>query len=237
LLVFSCLAVDAGISLDAVDAGSGDNAVLAACRNGHLRIVKVLYAAGATMDVSNAKTRENTASLAVKSGNSALLQFLLDRGVANVSRKSVMTPLGGFATKKSQNVVSPRALKATTVQLGQAIKKTGKSTRNQLLQNVERRFMELDIGELQKLWSTCDVNGNGLVSQSELENFVSRHIPELDWKVLSLHTAISSSFCPRVTRFQIPCRVAFLFADKSKDGLISKREFRTLLFTLLWANK
>ena len=71
------------------------------------------------------------------------------------------------------------------MQLGQAIKKTGKSTRNQLLQNVERRFMDLDIGELQKLWSTCDVNGNGLVSQSELENFVSRHIPELDWKVLA----------------------------------------------------
>jgi hypothetical protein len=217
--------------------------VLAACRHGHLRIVKVLYAAGATMDVSNSKTRENTASLAVKSGNSALLQFLLDRGVANVSRKSVMTPLGGFATKKSQNVVSPRALKATTVQLGQVIKKSGKSTRNQLLQNVERRFMDLDIGELQKLWSTCDVNGNGLVSQSELENFVSRHIPELDWKVRTVLLCLPYTspppplFRPRVIRLQIPCRVAFLFADKSKDGLISKREFRTLLFTLLWANK
>jgi Ca2+-binding EF-hand superfamily protein len=32
-------------------------------------------------------------------------------------------------------------------------------------------------------------------------------------------------------------RVAFLFADKSKDGLISKKEFRTLLFNLLWTNK
>jgi hypothetical protein len=145
----------------------------------------MLYAAGATMDVTNVKTKENTASLAVKSGNSSLLQFLLDRGVSNVSRKSVMTPLGGFPTKKSQNVVSPRALKATTVQLGHVIKKSDKSTRHQLLSSVEQRFMDLDISELQKLWSMCDVNGNGLVSQSELENFVSKYFPELDWKVLA----------------------------------------------------
>ena len=145
----------------------------------------MLYAAGATMDVTNVKTKENTASLAVKSGNSSLLQFLLDRGVSNVSRKSVMTPLGGFPTKKSQNVVSPRALKATTVQLGQVIKKSDKSTRHQLLSSAEQRFMDLDISELQKLWSMCDVNGNGLVSQSELENFVSKYFPELDWKVLA----------------------------------------------------
>jgi hypothetical protein len=184
-LCSSYVAVDAGISLDSCDAASGDNAVLAACRNGHLRVVKLLYAAGATMDVTNAKTKENTSSLAVKSGNSPLLQFLLDRGVANISRKSVMTPLGGFPTKKSQNVVSPRTLKATTVQLGQVIKKTDKSSRQQLLLNVERRFMDLDINELQKLWSACDVNGNGLVSQNELESFVSKNFPELDWKVLA----------------------------------------------------
>ena len=35
-----------------------------------------MYAAGANMDATNAKTKENTASLAVKSGNSALLQVL-----------------------------------------------------------------------------------------------------------------------------------------------------------------
>jgi hypothetical protein len=157
--------------------------VLAACRSGHLRVVKMLYAAGAAMDATNFQTKENTASLAVKSGNTALLQFLLDRGVANVSRKAVMTPLGGFPTKKSQNVVSPRALKATTVQLGQVIKKGDKLTRHKLLQNAEQRFMALDINDLQKLWSSCDVNGNGLVSQSELENFVMKQFPELDWKV------------------------------------------------------
>ncbi len=184
------VAVDAGISLDASDAASGDNAVLAACRNGHLRVVKMMYAAGATMDVTNAKTQENSASLAVKSGNTSLLQFLLDRGVANISRKSVMTPLGGFSTMKSQNVVSPRTLKATTVQLGQVVKKTDKSTRHQLLLNAEQRFKNLDINELQKLWSACDVNGNGLVSQGELENFVSRHFPELDWKVFALPPAL-----------------------------------------------
>jgi hypothetical protein len=33
-----------------------------------------MYAAGAAMDATNSKTKENTASLAVKSGNSALLQ-------------------------------------------------------------------------------------------------------------------------------------------------------------------
>jgi hypothetical protein len=93
-----------------------------------------------------------------------------------------MTPLGGFSTKKSQNVVSPRSLKATTVQLGHVIKQTDKSTRHQLLLNAEKTLMGLDISDLLRLWNLCDVNGNGLVSQSELENFVSKHFPELDWK-------------------------------------------------------
>ena len=152
-----------------------------------------------------------------------------------------MTPLGGFPTKKSRSVVSPRALKATTVQLGQVIKKTDKdkSTRQELLAAVESRFMDLDIAGLSKLWLTVDVNGNGLVSQSELINFVSRHFPELDWKVCELPPPppalpIHRTHTPLL---QIPCRVAFLFADKSKDGLVSKKEFRTLLFTLLWTNK
>ena len=35
-----------------------------------------MYAAGASMDATNVKTKENTASLAVKSGNSALLQAM-----------------------------------------------------------------------------------------------------------------------------------------------------------------
>ena len=95
-----------------------------------------------------------------------------------------MTPLGGFPTKKSRSLVSPRTLKATTVQLGQVIKKTDKdSTRLQLLLNVENKLMGLDIAQLQKLWSTVDANGNSLVSQGELTNFVTRHFPELDWKV------------------------------------------------------
>jgi hypothetical protein len=216
------LAVDAGISLDAADAACGDNAVLAACRGGHLRVVKMLYAAGAAMDATNAKTKENTASLAVKSGNSALLQFLLDRGVANVSRKSVMTPLGGFPTKKSQNVVSPRALKATTVQLGQVIKKTDKSTRHQLLLNAERRFIGLDINDLQKLWSSCDVNGNGLVSQSELENFVMKQFPELDWKVFGPSPPPSPSTIA-LTLISCSCQCASRFCSPTNPKTASFR--------------
>ena len=148
-----------------------------------------------------------------------------------------MTPLGGFPTKKSRSLVSPRTLKATTVQLGQVIKKTDKdSTRLQLLLNVENKLMGLDIAQLQKLWSTVDANGNSLVSQGELTNFVTRHFPELDWKV-RIPPPPYPSHCTHPPLAQIPCRVAFLFADKSKDGLISKKEFRMLLFTLLWTNK